>query len=224
MMNPTGRVTRHLAALVQGQDQSAINASRLLPVALKCVEFTNPNGSKSIGHVLINRYGKVIGHPATENTVKVTDGIPKFGCPLDMRKRFGHTDEQVLSVSTYALMQLMPLHPVSLAAVQDVNVMQGVGDNIGRLDIPLVFPHLLPKTVGMGADDYPEAGLETASGLFGYLDRLETALNVTAGELAYAANLEPMLALLEECVMNRNGYWEQSGNVFRQYMHRGLHG
>lgn len=224
MMNPTGRVTRHLAALVQGQDQSAIDTSRLLPVALKWVEFTNPIGSKSIGHVLINRYGKVIGHPDTENTVRVTNGIPKFGVPLDMRERFSHSTEQVLTVSTYALMRLMPLHPASLAAMQDVNAMQCVGDNIGRLDVPLVFPHLLPKTVGMGADGYPEAGLETASGLFGYLDRLGTALNVTAGELAYAANLEPMLALLEECVMNRNGYWEQSGNVFRRYMHRGLHG
>ena len=211
----------YLPELLVGQGVPlAVNKN--IPVALRCIEVEadEPHPHKRICHVLINASGRPIGKWSSAPQT-VDDGLAIRGGGAVMIAREGleawETPAQRLTVSTYALMELLPMHPSSLLAFERGNAekWRDVGDNVGMVDIPLVYPHMLPVN---GSD----TGLESAAGLRGYSgDRqMQTAVDTSAGEMAYAALLEPMLEKLNRLVMMPNGF-KDCGNPFTAYIRRG---
>ena len=199
--------------LIDDHEQAGLAFNRNVPVMLKAVEFTNAVGSKSVGHVLINRFARVIGHPDTAMPTE-KDGITVM---VQRSWDYGHSPEQVLTVNSFARNRLLERHPSTWAAIDRANDRWDTFDNIGMVDIPLVFPHLLPKPAGEDGDS-----IESCSGMCGYLREFGTAVSTQAGELAYAAMLEQTLDVVAELVLLRNRIDPHCGNPFMQYMRRGL--
>lgn len=193
-----------------------------IPVALRAIEVDagEPYQHKRICHVLINASGRPIGawsmYPQT-----LEEGLSIHRGDVAMIARDGlerwATPAQRLTINTYALMELLPMHPSSLLAFErgSAEKWKDTGDNVGMVDIPLVYPHMLPVNT-------PEPGIESAAGLRGYSGdgQMQTYLGTTAGEMAYAALLEPMLEKLDRLVMQPNGF-KDCGNPFMAYIRRG---
>lgn len=209
----------YLPELLRGQPVALIY-NKNIPVALKAVEVDagEPYPHKSIRHILINASGRPIGmwsmHPQDE------DGVARHlgdvvTLPREGLERWA-TPAQHLTVSTYALMELMPMHPSSLLALERGNAekWKDTGDNVGMVDIPLLYPHLLPFNT-------PERGIEAGAGLMGYHgdSQMHTDINTDAGQMAYAALLEPMLEKLDRLVMQPNGF-KNGGNSYVNYIRR----
>ena len=211
----------YLPELLIGQPVAlAVNAN--IPVALRCitVEEEQPYKHMRTCHVLINGSGRPIGKwsSSAQNVyggLSTPDGVVNI-------ERLGlegwATPEQRLNVSMYALLKLMPFHPTSLLALQERSEekWKDVGTNVGEIDIPLIYPHLLPLS---GLD----AGIERAAGLQGYElgEQVQTSLKTSAGNMAYAGMIEPMLETLDKFVMQPNGF-KNCGNPFKAYIARGL--
>lgn len=214
----------HVAELIAAQSpQMGISDNHLLPVALRWVEFTNPVGGKSVGHVLVNAMGTVIGCPDSAQVVRDSGG------KRVVDREFRHTAAQVVRVSSHAMWQILALHPATLAGAKSLGQQMpraDVADNIGNVDVPLVFKQFLAHSslgvpCGDDAGDCEAQTLEAADGLDGYRGDLGTWAGVGAGELAYSAHYDRVLDIVAREVLARNRMLPESGNPFTQYMDRG---
>lgn len=180
-----------------------------IPVALRAVKTEGAFGVQCFKHVLTNAYGCALGHMPKPGVDMVTASWDVLATA---------TPQQQLVVSTCALMELLPQHPSSLVALEhgSSEKWKERGDNVGFIDIPLIYPQMLPMNSN-------GLGLEMLTGLYGCetnQDPFHTDRNTSAGQLAYSMAIEPMLAKVAALVLEPNRF-RDCGNPFLAYIRAG---